>query len=74
MIVTLLEITSNVLQVHCSAGVGRTGTLIALHLQMRMLADEQKVDLFGIVCQLRRCRKLMVQTAVSCKAYLYTCY
>ena len=53
------------LQVHCSAGVGRTGTLMALHLQMRMLSDDQRVDLFGIVCRLRRCRKLMVQTSVS---------
>ena len=45
-------------------GVGRTGTLIALHLQMRMLEDEQLVNIYGIVCQLRKCRKLMVQTVV----------
>ncbi|KAL5251017.1 hypothetical protein ACHWQZ_G016668 [Mnemiopsis leidyi] len=64
------EMVDGPVLVHCSAGVGRTGTLIALHLQMRMLADEQKVDLFGIVCQLRRCRKLMVQTAVQYK-FLY---
>lgn len=56
--------------VHCSAGVGRTGTLMALHLQMRMLSDDQRVDLFGIVCRLRRCRKLMVQTSVQYK-FLY---
>ena len=51
---------------HPLLGVGRTGTLIVLKLQMRLLAEEQMIDIFGITKTLRQCRKLMVQAEVNC--------
>ena len=36
-----------------------------LHLQMKMLAEEQMIDLFGITFKLRQCRKLIVQAEVG---------
>ncbi|PAA81091.1 hypothetical protein BOX15_Mlig029524g2, partial [Macrostomum lignano] len=50
---------------HCSAGVGRTGTFIALDLLARRLQDcqeRQEVSVYETVLQLRRCRVDMVQT------------
>ena len=49
--------------VHCSAGVGRTGTLIALDIGMQaMLQGENKIDILRIVSTLRQDRPGMVQT------------
>ncbi|KAE8605901.1 hypothetical protein XENTR_v10010508, partial [Xenopus tropicalis] len=48
--------------VHCSAGVGRTGTLIALDRIMKQIDKEDAVDVFGTVHSLRVHRVLMVQT------------
>uniref|UniRef100_A0A8C5WKS8 protein-tyrosine-phosphatase n=1 Tax=Leptobrachium leishanense TaxID=445787 RepID=A0A8C5WKS8_9ANUR len=48
--------------VHCSAGVGRTGTLIALDRAIRQIDAEDQVDVLGIVRNLRMHRNLMVQT------------
>uniref|UniRef100_A0A1I8H7P9 Protein-tyrosine-phosphatase n=1 Tax=Macrostomum lignano TaxID=282301 RepID=A0A1I8H7P9_9PLAT len=50
--------------VHCSAGVGRTGTLIALDILVRSLElrGAKTINVFETVMQLRACRKLMVQT------------
>ena len=46
---------------HCSAGVGRTGTYIVIDAMLKRIASEQTVDVFGYVCQLRCQRNLMVQ-------------
>lgn len=49
--------------VHCSAGIGRTGCFIAISLAICQLLEEDKVDILGIVCQMRYDRGGMVQTA-----------
>ncbi|XP_019631267.1 PREDICTED: tyrosine-protein phosphatase Lar-like isoform X1 [Branchiostoma belcheri] len=48
--------------VHCSAGVGRTGTFIVIDAMFEMIAAEQRVDVFGFVGQIRQSRCMMVQT------------
>ncbi|XP_041852407.1 receptor-type tyrosine-protein phosphatase eta isoform X2 [Melanotaenia boesemani] len=48
--------------VHCSAGVGRTGTFIAIDRLIFQIERENIVDVFGIVYDLRMHRPLMVQT------------
>nr|XP_020859764.1 LOW QUALITY PROTEIN: receptor-type tyrosine-protein phosphatase H [Phascolarctos cinereus] len=48
--------------VHCSAGVGRTGTLIALDVLLRQLQKYQRVGVHSFVRKMRRSRPLMVQT------------
>ncbi|KAI8440644.1 hypothetical protein MSG28_001853, partial [Choristoneura fumiferana] len=49
--------------VHCSAGVGRSGTFIALDRALQQLAARaDALDIFGMVHQLRRERVWMVQT------------
>jgi len=54
--------------VHCSAGVGRSGTFIALD---RLLQQFDKLpfygylDIYGTVLDMRRCRDKMVQNEVS---------
>ncbi|XP_013862777.1 receptor-type tyrosine-protein phosphatase C, partial [Austrofundulus limnaeus] len=47
--------------VHCSAGVGRTGTYIGIDAMMEGLEAEGRVDVYGYVVRLRRQRCLMVQ-------------
>ncbi|PIO36454.1 hypothetical protein AB205_0123010, partial [Aquarana catesbeiana] len=53
---------SSPILVHCSAGVGRTGTLIALDRIIKQIEAEDKVDVYGVVHDLRMHRDLMVQT------------
>ncbi|XP_038072804.1 tyrosine-protein phosphatase 10D-like isoform X2 [Patiria miniata] len=48
--------------VHCSAGVGRTGTFICLDRLMLHLKEHDYVDVFGIVNEMRMHRNFMVQT------------
>ncbi|KAE8612935.1 hypothetical protein XENTR_v10007507 [Xenopus tropicalis] len=48
--------------VHCSAGVGRTGTFIALDWLMQHIRDHEFVDILGLVSELRSHRMSMVQT------------
>ncbi|KAF4083494.1 hypothetical protein AMELA_G00142050 [Ameiurus melas] len=47
--------------VHCSAGVGRTGTYIGIDAMIESLEAEGRVDIYGYVVKLRRQRCLMVQ-------------
>ena len=46
------------------AGVGRTGTFIAIEGCLRQMEQDKRVDIFGTVCQMRRQRNFMVQTEV----------
>ncbi|XP_078286531.1 receptor-type tyrosine-protein phosphatase H-like isoform X5 [Rhinoraja longicauda] len=54
--------------VHSSAGVGRTGTLIALDYVLQRMEKEAVVDVYGIVHNMRMNRPCMVQTE---KQYIF---
>uniref|UniRef100_A0A8C6EDS4 protein-tyrosine-phosphatase n=1 Tax=Moschus moschiferus TaxID=68415 RepID=A0A8C6EDS4_MOSMO len=58
--------------VHCSAGVGRTGTLIALDVLLRQLECEGLMRPFGYVKKMRESRPLMVQTEAQ-YVFLHQC-
>ncbi|XP_009997936.1 PREDICTED: receptor-type tyrosine-protein phosphatase V-like [Chaetura pelagica] len=58
--------------VHCSAGVGRTGTFIALDRLLQQMKQEKVVDTFGVVYTLRMNRYLMIQT-LSQYIFLHSC-
>ena len=52
--------------VHCSAGVGRTGTFIIIDSMIQRLAQhEDLIDIYGHMALLRTQRSYMVQTEVS---------
>ncbi|KAH9494753.1 hypothetical protein Btru_017793, partial [Bulinus truncatus] len=55
--------SSSFIVVHCSAGVGRTGTFIALCNVLRQAEETGQVDFFSTVTTLREDRTLMIQTA-----------
>ncbi|XP_030227775.1 receptor-type tyrosine-protein phosphatase C isoform X3 [Gadus morhua] len=47
--------------IHCSAGVGRTGTYISIDAMMESLESERRMDIYGYIVNLRKQRCLMVQ-------------
>ena len=47
--------------VHCSAGVGRTGTYVVIDTQLKRIARRKTIDVYGNVQKLRNQRLLMVQ-------------
>jgi len=55
----------NPILIHCSAGIGRTGTIIALHIYLQkyqQLRNPKKISIYDIVEQMRHDRMGMVQT------------
>ncbi|KAL4233515.1 hypothetical protein ACF0H5_008196 [Mactra antiquata] len=48
--------------VHCSNGTGRTGTFIAVDTVLQYLRNNNDVDIFNIVLEMRNHRSNMVQT------------
>ncbi|XP_066523944.1 receptor-type tyrosine-protein phosphatase beta [Hoplias malabaricus] len=58
--------------VHCSAGVGRTGTFIVLDRALQQLDSRGTIDIYGSVFDLRLHRSHMVQTE-SQYMYIHQC-
>ncbi|XP_022245455.1 receptor-type tyrosine-protein phosphatase F-like [Limulus polyphemus] len=56
------------LLVHCSAGVGRTGTFVAIDTLLQELNDEGQVNVYACVSDLRHSRNYLVQ---SLKQYIF---
>lgn len=54
--------------VHCSAGVGRTGTFVALDTLTQQLNEEGQVSIFNTICDMRYQRNFLVQ---SLKQYIF---
>ena len=53
-----------------SAGVGRTGTFIAIDIEIQRIKYEGLVDVYNSVYRLRFWRNYIVQTVVSYKLLL----
>ena len=51
--------------VHCSAGSGRTGCFMVIDMMLDMVREEEIVDIYNTVRELRSKRVNMVQTEVS---------
>ncbi|KAK8398472.1 hypothetical protein O3P69_003966 [Scylla paramamosain] len=58
--------------VHCSAGVGRTGTFIGLSNLIEEMHEQDSIDVFHTVYRMRLYRTNMVQTQVQ-YSFLYKC-
>ncbi|KAK0429301.1 hypothetical protein QR680_011305 [Steinernema hermaphroditum] len=58
--------------VHCSAGVGRTGTVIAVHAVIERLLKGQQVNVKDVVMQIRNQRVHAVQTEGQ-YVYIHIC-
>ena len=64
LVMSAVDKQSGPLLVHCSAGVGRTGTFITVDIALEQAEKERKVDIAGIVTRLRQQRMKMVQNQV----------
>ncbi|XP_055999696.1 uncharacterized protein LOC125656003 isoform X1 [Ostrea edulis] len=63
-----LSISDGPVVVHCSAGIGRTGTFISLDYLLEESVMEQTIDVRGYVASLRQQRVGSVQT---CEQYIF---
>jgi protein-tyrosine phosphatase len=62
--------TEGPMLVHCSAGVGRTGVIIAIDINLDMMVSKHAVDVQGTLNMMRRQRTTMVQTDAQ-YAFIY---
>lgn len=53
------------LMIHCSAGVGRTGTFILLDSMLERMKRESSLNVYQMVCTIRKQRPLLVQADVQ---------
>lgn len=67
-----MQVNNSKAVVHCSAGVGRTGTLVAVDILLQTIRDGKDIDIYGTVVALRHQRMKMVQ-AESQYLYIYQC-
>ncbi|XP_044749818.1 uncharacterized protein LOC123310417 [Coccinella septempunctata] len=67
-----IQIERGLMAVHCSAGVGRTGTLISLDILLQTMRREKEISVFECVMDLRKQRTHMVQTEKQ-YVYIHTC-
>ncbi|CAI9718161.1 receptortyrosineH-likeproteintype phosphatase 10D-like isoform X1 [Octopus vulgaris] len=73
-IITFVRLVRNKLQnigplvIHCSAGVGRTGTFISVDRSLQDLEKNNEVDVLRVVHEMRQHRSFMVQTE---EQYIY---
>ncbi|GBL94852.1 Receptor-type tyrosine-protein phosphatase eta [Araneus ventricosus] len=58
--------------IHCSAGVGRTGTFIAVDRLMQHLQSKDDIDIYNTVLEMRRYRPHMVHTMEQ-YVFIYSC-
>ena len=58
------------LLVHCSAGVGRTGTFIVLDTMLDRMEQDGMIHIYDCVTHIRKQRVLLVQTLVRLTLYI----
>jgi len=63
--------SNNLLQSFSSAGVGRTGTFIAIDNEIQHIKHENVVDIYNCVLRMRYWRNLMVQSSVRHSTALF---
>eukprot|EP00039_Didymoeca_costata_P000943 m.48238 g.48238 ORF g.48238 m.48238 type:complete len:874 (-) comp10559_c0_seq1:46-2667(-) len=59
--------------VHCSAGVGRTGTFIVIDHVMKAIQNQDQVDIIELISQLREDRMLLIQHTSQYKFAYQAC-
>ena len=60
------------MNIKCSAGVGRTGTLITIDCVLEELQEEKVVDIPGVIIHLRTQRMKLVESLVCALLMMYT--
>ena len=65
VVIVITLMISFTLNYNFRAGVGRTGTFIAIEGCLRQMENDNQVDIFGTVLRMRMQRNFMVQTEVK---------